>query len=308
MFNVDCLQNMNVCLIINPKAGHAVSVEKGEKISNMLKKHGCNVECFYTAHTNHATELVEKNLGKADVFVCCGGDGTLNETVAGIMHCAADTPIGYIPSGTTNDFANTLGLPKNPEKAVEMIANGNIFRTDVGIINGTHRHFTYIASFGAFANVSYETPQDVKNMLGHTAYILDGIKSIKDIKPIHARIKADDWETEGSFIYGSVTNSMSVGGMISLKKDDVVLDDGKFEVLTVSAPENVQQLGETMRMLFNRKYDGKRVNLTHSSHVEFEFDKPISFTADGEFAGEYEKISIDNIPRGLKIYTTRNHA
>ncbi len=297
------VRGKKICLIINPKAGHQVSQIKSREIMELLQRRGCDVKLFYTEYSKHAMEIVRDNCGKADIFVCCGGDGTLNEVITAVMIHAPEIPIGYIPSGTTNDFAVTAGLSKLTPKAVKTVTDGCISTLDVGHIADTDKYFLYIASFGAFTSASYATPQEVKNVFGHAAYVFDGIRSLKDIKPHYARIKTDDGEIIGEYAFGSITNSMSVGGVFSFKKDDVCLNDGKFELLLVKKPENPQQIGEMMHMLLSHEYDGDRVKLVHSSHVEIEFDEEQSFTADGEFAGNYKKIVIDNISKAIKIYT-----
>ncbi len=303
MSDAENVKGKNISLIINPKAGHLISQQRGNRIAELLQKHSCNVRLFYTERRGHAMQIVADNAKKTDIFICCGGDGTLNETVNGVMEHAPNTPIGYIPSGTTNDFASTMKLSKNLDRAVSVITSGCLFQTDIGRIKESGRYFSYIASFGAFTSVSYQTPQETKNVFGHAAYIFDGIKSLKDIKGHRVTVYTDDGVIDGDFVFGSITNSMSVGGVMSFKKNDVCLDDGKLEVLLISMPENPQQLSDIMFQLLNQKHDGKTVRLMHSSHIRMVFDAPTSFTADGEFAGEYVDISVDNVQKALKIYT-----
>ncbi len=311
MFNVterimadsDNLKGKKISLIINPKAGHLVSQQKGREITELLQRRGCDVRLFYTEYSKHALQIINESREKTDIFVCCGGDGTLNEVVTSVFLNCPDKPIGYIPSGTTNDFAATVGLSKFTLKAVKTVTDGYLSSLDIGHITDTDKYFVYVASFGAFTSASYSTPQEAKNVFGHAAYVLDGMKSLKDIKSHHTRIKTDTEEFEGDYAFGSITNSMSVGGMFSFKKEDVCLNDGKFELLLVKQPENPQQIGEMMHMLLYREYDGNRVKLVHSSHIEIEFDDEQPFTSDGEFAGNYKKIVIDNINKGIRIYT-----
>ncbi len=306
MHDTEQIKGKNITLIVNPKAGKLVSEQRAERISSLLQKQECNVTCFYTEYAKHAIQIVKDNAHRSDVFVCCGGDGTLNEVVGAVTVYASGKPVGYIPAGTTNDFASTVGLSKNVDKSVKAITDGNISALDLGYIRQSGTYFTYVASFGAFTNVSYETTQESKNVFGHAAYILDGIRSLKDIKPYHMVLKTESEVIDGDFIFGSITNSMSLGGIMKFKKEDVSLNDGKFEVFLIKMPEQVQQFNEIMKNLIIQKHDEKYVRLLHASHIEMRFDSPTAFTADGEFAGEYTELTVDNINKGLKIYTQKD--
>ncbi len=301
------LSGKKALLIVNPKAGRLISQQKADKIISQLDFVGCKTELCFTEYSKHATKLIEENHGKYDVFVCCGGDGTLNETVSGVMRYAKGSPIGYFPSGTTNDFAKTLGLSRSVEKNSEFMKNGLLNSFDVGYLKQQDMYFTYIASFGAFSAVSYATKQDMKNIFGHAAYIFDGIKSIKDIRAYRASVQADGQRIDGDFIFGSVTNTLSVGGVMNFRKDDVCLNDGKFELMLVRTPSSMQQFGEICVSLINKKFDEKNVIFLHASNITFDFDTPVAFTADGEFAAEHTVLDISNIQNGMNVFSPQRH-
>ena len=188
-----------------------------------------------------------------DGIVAIGGDGTFNETVAGILESGTNVPVGYIPSGSTNDFANSLGLSTDPVEAAKNIAAGKIERFDVGSFNG--RYFTYVASFGAFTRTSYSTPQNVKNTLGHTAYLLEGIQEISQLRPSHVRIELEGRVIEDDFLFGAISNSISVGGILTLDPKQVDMTDGKFELLLVRAPKDLLEVSECVVALQKQQYN-----------------------------------------------------
>ncbi len=299
------LNGKKAALIVNPKAGKQISEEKAKKIMTRLNKLNCETELYFTEYSKHATKLVEENSDKFDVFMCCGGDGTLNETVSGVIRYTDNKPIGYFPSGTTNDFAKTLGLSRTVEKNFGCMEKGTLTSLDVGYSVQQDMYFTYVASFGAFTAVSYKTKQDLKNLFGHAAYIFDGIKSLKDIRAYNVKVTADSYTTQGNFIFGSVTNTLSVGGVMNFKKDDVKLDDGLFEVLLVRMPSNMQILGEICVSLMNKKYDEKNVIMLHASDIKFEFEEKVAFTADGEYGGEHQMLEIKNLKKAMRIFSPR---
>lgn len=299
------LNGKKVALIVNPKAGKQISEEKAKKIITRLDKLNCETTLYFTEYSKHATKIVEENSDKFDVFMCCGGDGTLNETVSGVVRYAPDKPIGYFPSGTTNDFAKTLGLSKTIDKNFGCMEKGELAMLDVGYLAQQDMYFTYVTSFGIFSAVSYQTKQDLKNIFGHAAYIFDGIKSLKDIRSYNAKVTADSFTTQGNFIFGSVTNTLSVGGVMNFKKDDVKLNDGKFEILLVRMPSNMQTFGEICVSLMNKRYDEKNVILLHASEIKFEFEEQVAFTADGEFGGDHQVLEIKNLNKAMQVFSPR---
>ena len=288
-----------VMLIVNPKAGRTTSKLKALSIKKTFSRYGFSPDLYMTEHAGHATELAASSGGKYDIVVCVGGDGTLHETVCGLMDVKKRPILGYIPAGTTNDFAKGLRLQKIPEIDIAIMAKGKIQTVDCGEFND--KKYVYVASFGAFTKVSYATPQDKKNVFGRSAYIFDGIQSVFDIKPYHARITTDSAVYEDDFIYGSVTNSTSVGGVLNLPRDMVNLSDGKFEVLLIRSVENPEDLPDTIRACIDFNFDHENVILTQSSFVKIEFETETPFTLDGEFAGELKHAVIKTINPGYDL-------
>lgn len=288
-----------VLLIVNPKAGRTTSKAKAETLKKTFVRYGFVPDVYMTEHAGHATELAETLGENYDIIVCTGGDGTLHETVDGVLNLKKRPVLGYIPAGTTNDFAKSVKLQKLPELAVSMMTKGKIQKVDCGEFNG--KRFVYIASFGAFTKVSYGTPQDVKNVLGRSAYLIDGIQSAFEIRPYHARITTDDAVYEDDFIFGAVANAVSVGGVINLPREMVSMSDGRFEVLLIRSVENPEDLPDTIRACIDLNFDHENVILTQSSHVKMEFEEKTPFTLDGEYAGDIDKVKINIINPGYDL-------
>ena len=221
--------------------------------------------------------------GGYDLIVCSGGDGTLNETVQGLMHSGNPIPLGFIPCGSTNDFGRSLKVPMDIEEAARQIVSGHPFACDIGTFNNSN--FLYVAAFGAFTEAVYETPQNVKNFIGHMAYLLHGLTLIPSIRSIHMKIEYDGKVVEDDFLYGMVTNSASVGGM--LKLNNFRLDDGMFEVMLIRKPPNVIQLNKILTQLMdiNMDIDEEYVSYFRASHLRFISNEEIPWTLDGEYGG-----------------------
>ena len=238
----------NVLLIINPVSGQKRIQPKLFDIVDELCKAECNVTVHTTTHRGHATELAQSAvLAGFDTIICCGGDGTLNETLTGLCSSKGNEHIalGYIPCGSTNDFADTLGLDSEPINQVQNIIKGNLTTLDVGRFNNK-RYFSYIASFGAFTSVTYSTSQDLKNTFGHFAYIMEGVKDLTNIKPIKATVIANGKEYSGNYALGAVSNTKSVAGIVKLKDEIFDLTDGLFEVLLIKYPEDIIDLSDIL--------------------------------------------------------------
>lgn len=289
-----------VLLIINPTAGKKKIKFDSFDIPKLFCKNGYAVTALLTAKAGDAAEFVQQYAKGHDVLVCCGGDGTLNEIITGCMQSGCKLPIGYIPAGTTNDMAKTLRLPQSMKKAVSVICKEQPIDQDVGMFNHS-KYFSYIASFGAFTKVSYATPQWLKNRFGHMAYVIDGMKSVGDIRPYRLKVKADGLEDEGEFLFGSVTNSRSVGGTLQFKPEDVCLNDGQFEVLLIRKPNNPLELRSIIYGVLHNKYNKKHILFFHANEVTFEFKKEIPWTVDGEFAGQVQTVAIENLHNAVKI-------
>jgi diacylglycerol kinase (ATP) len=234
-----------------------------------------------------------------DLVVCSGGDGTLDEVVTAMTRRADPRPIGYIPAGTTNDFANSLHIPKNLLDAAHMAVHGVPFACDVGRFNKDV--FVYVAAFGLFTDVSYETKQEMKNILGHLAYVLEGTKRLFNIPSYHMKVTHDGQVIEDDFVYGMVTNSKSVGGFKGMVGKDVVFDDGEFEVTLIKMPKNPIELNEIVAALLMRQLDQKHMYSFKSGELCFESLEEIPWTLDGEYGGSHDFVRIQNKKQQLQI-------
>lgn len=282
---------MKMLFVFNPNSGKAQIKNQLMKIIQVFSKAGYEVTVYPTKASQDGYQHIIDNEGKYDVIACSGGDGTLNETVAAILKYKGEKPpIGYIPSGTTNDFAASLGIPRNMVKAAINIAKGKRFSCDVGMVN-CERSFNYVAAFGAFTRVSYGTPQNLKNILGHQAYVLEAVRSLSTIKPQYMRVHSDEMDVEGNFVYGMISNTDSVGGIKNITGNDVDLQDGLFEVTLIKELNNpiaVQSLAAAFISKDLSKCDW--VCSWKTKSVSFESPQPVSWTLDGEFGGEHTEI------------------
>lgn len=279
-------------LIINPVAGRNQAQADLFKMVRVFAEHDCEVTVYPTRGPQDCTRKVLADAGRFDLVVCCGGDGTLNEMVSGMMQREEPVPMGYIPLGSTNDFAASLHLPSHVEEAALRCVEGTAFHMDVGSLND--RYFNYIAAFGAFTEASYATPQQIKNALGHLAYILEGIKSLGRLQPIHVRITADGETFEEDYLFGAVTNTVSLGGVLRLDPSRVLLDDGMYELLLVKNPQNPAEAQAMLSALMLQNYDGPLVRMLRASDILFESNHEISWTIDGEFGGSFSTTHILN--------------
>ncbi|MGN0668168.1 MAG: diacylglycerol/lipid kinase family protein [Angelakisella sp.] len=279
-------------LIINPVAGRNQAQADLFKMVRVFAEHDCEVTVYPTRGPQDCTRKVLADAGRFDLVVCCGGDGTLNEMVSGMMQREDHVPMGYIPLGSTNDFAASLHLPSQVEEAALRCVEGTAFHMDVGSLND--RYFNYIAAFGAFTEASYATPQQIKNALGHLAYILEGVKSLGRLQPIHVRITADGEAFEEDYLFGAVTNTVSLGGVLRLDPSRVLLDDGMYELLLVKNPQNPAEAQAMLSALMLQNYDGPLVRMLRASDILFESNHEISWTIDGEFGGSFSTTHILN--------------
>ena len=279
-------------LIINPVAGRNQAQADLFKMVRVFAEHDCEVTVYPTRGPQDCTRKVLADAGRFDLVVCCGGDGPLNEMVSGMMQREEPVPMGYIPLGSTNDFAASLHLPSHVEEAALRCVEGTAFHMDVGSLND--RYFNYIAAFGAFTEASYATPQQIKNALGHLAYILEGVKSLGRLQPIHVRITADGETFEEDYLFGAVTNTVSLGGVLRLDPSRVLLDDGMYELLLVKNPQNPTEAQAMLSALMLQNYDGPLVRMLRASDILFESNHEISWTIDGEFGGSFSTTHILN--------------
>jgi len=290
----------NILLIFNPVSGRQKARTMIYRIVNFLSENNCKTTIFATTKQGDATKLVKEHGLECDRIICCGGDGTLNEVFSGLAAMDIKIPVGYIPTGTTNDLANALGLASNEKRAMHLALNGYPRELDLGTFNDD-KYFSYVASFGAFSNVAYETPQWLKNHLGRASYFFYGISEIGEIRSHRVRIIADDTEIDGDFVYGSVSNSTIIGGLVKLPEESIRLDDGKFEVMLIRTPKDPFDLHHIVQGLANQDYRDDAVLFFTASQVSFTFEGDVPWTVDGEYAGESRKVNITNMQQRVNI-------
>ena len=284
-------------LIVNPRAGRSRSLAPLLNAISLFSEADYLVSLRQTTGQGDATRFVRENGAAFDRIVCYGGDGTLNETVTGLMDLPVPPPLGYIPGGSTNDFAASLHLSDQPAEVAKQILDSSGKKLDVGTFNG--RPFVYVASFGAFTKASYSAPQSAKNDLGHLAYILEGVKDLSTLRPYEATVTADGETFSGSFLFGAVTNATSVGGLMKLPEDQVVLDDGRFELLLIPNPKSPLDLQALLRSLLLQDYTGDGVIFRHASDIVVETPESFPWTLDGEYGPGQERIEIHNLKQKL---------
>ena len=285
--------------IYNPNAGTGTLKPYVSDIIDIFVKGGYDVTVYPTQKYHDAYYKTVAYEEDYDLVVCSGGDGTLDEVVTGMLKREDRTVIGYIPTGTTNDFANSLHISKDILEAADTAVNGINFNCDVGKFG--EDYFVYIAAFGLFTDVSYQTKQSMKNVLGHLAYVLEGTKRIFNIPKYKVKVTYDDQVIEDEFIFGMVTNSRSVGGFKGIIGRDVSFDDGVFEVTLIKCPENIIELNEILASILIRQIDSKHMYCFRASNINFESIEEIPWTLDGEYGGSHDVIEIKNLNKELQI-------
>lgn len=281
-------------LIVNPAAGRGgFKVQFGEAMQ-ILAKGGMQTSLYFTSGKKEATRFVEQHAKEYDLVACVGGDGTLSEVLGGLMKLDSPPPVGYFPMGTTNDVATSLALPKNDMcAAATRLVRGEPHPYDIGGF-GEDEYFAYIAAFGAFTEISYATPQDQKKALGHLAYVLQGASQLGKIERIPTRIEYDDGVFEGELVYGSMSNSTSVAGIVHLREEMVSLGDGISELVLVKDPGRIDAYGELAAAVLSRRFDSDSLQIIHTRKARFRFEKPVAWTRDGEAGGEHREIVLRN--------------
>lgn len=286
--------------IYNPKAGKAKIKDYLVDILNIFANAEYEITVYPTRFPGDA-KIAVKNVDKSvyDLIVCCGGDGTLDDVVTGMLQCEKRLLVGYIPAGSTNDFARSLGISNNMVEAAKTVIDGKPFSCDVGEFND--EGFVYIAAFGAFTEVSYATDQGLKNAIGHMAYILEGAKSLSSISSYQMKVECKGEVMEGDYIFGMVTNSTSVGGFKNITGPDVALNDGEFEVTLVRRPTSLIELNNILVALVTRKMDAPCMQKLKTDEIRFTSEEEVKWTLDGEFGGAHTEVLIKNDPGALEI-------
>jgi len=289
--------------IYNPNAGRQRSKEVLAEVLSVLSAEGYLLTVVPTAGPGDALKAARELAPTHDRLVCCGGDGTLNEVVSGLLQLEEqDRPVvGYLPMGSANDFSRSLNLPKSIAEQAKIAANGASRTVDMGDSSG--HPFTYVTAFGLFTEVSYSTPQSMKNMLGHFAYLLEGAGQLMSIPSYHMTITADGGQIiEGEFIYGMVGNTVSVGGVMSLPKNLVKFDDGQFEVLLVRKPRNIKDWQDMISFLSQLTLPRSgAVEAFSAKEIQFHCDRPVAWTVDGEFGGERPDTIVKVLPKTIQV-------
>jgi len=285
-------------MVVNPFSGRGLSRGALGTIVSQMCSSGSIVTVYYAGELT-PDQIIEKYAQQHEMIICVGGDGTLSSIVSGLLQAGLSIPIGYIPSGTANDIATTHKLSRDPATAVRRIMEGSPQPLDVGLFSG--RYFTYVAAFGAFTSVAYTTPQNTKRALGHLAYMLGGLAEMGAIKPRHTIIEYDGNVIESDFIFGGVTNSTSVAGLVKLDPKLVDLSDGRFEILLVKQPVVLNDFLDILASVAGKTYDGDNVQVLHASNVKFKFTEKVAWTVDGEDGGQHEEVEISNCHKAINM-------
>ena len=279
-------ERKKLLFIMNPKAGVMLAPKYMAEIIECFSKSGYLTQVLMTTGRGDARDFAAEYGGESDIVVVSGGDGTLNEVIDGLLNEGFKTPIGYIPAGSTNDFANSIGLPKTIRECVGKILNGSAGPVDIGSFNG--RYFSYVASFGAFTSVTYSVPQNIKNIFGHAAYVMGGITELANLKSIHAKITLEPGTPEeevheGDYVLGAVCNSKSIGGILNLEKLDVDMNDGLMEVLMIKMPKDLIELSDIAASTLGGTFKSDQIETYSARNVTVELDEGTHWTLDGEY-------------------------
>ncbi len=286
-------------LIINPCSGQKTGKRYLASVVELFCRAGYIPTVFVTTAAGDGRHITARHAARHDLVVCMGGDGTFNEVVSGLLDCGADVPIGYIPCGSTNDFASSVGLNKKLLKAAQDIIDGTPRIFDVGLFGD--RYFTYIASFGAFTRASYDTPQNVKNALGHMAYVLGGVQDLFAIKPRRLVVETPDATFDGEYIFGAICNSTSVAGILTLNPDYVDMNDGLLELLLIKMPKSPLELEECIRCLQKQTYDSPLLTFHSASRMTVHAPDDMPWTLDGEKENGHSKIAVRNLHDAIRL-------
>lgn len=295
------MEKKKLLFVFNPKSGKGQIKNRLLDILDTFVKSGYEVVAHPTQAKDDARLMIEKHARNYDLVVCSGGDGTLDEAVSGMMESPVKVPIGYIPAGSTNDFAASLKIPKNMLRSADIAVNGKLFPCDVGGFN--EDYFSYVAAFGLFTDVSYQTSQNLKNVLGHGAYIIEGAKRLVDIPSYILEVEVNGEVIRDEFIYGMITNSTSVGGIKNMTGKDVMLDDGLFEVNLIKFPQNPLQLNEILtNLMMPKAIDTQYIYSFKTDHMILRCEnQSIPWTLDGEFGGNHRDVEITNHKQAVQF-------
>ena len=283
----------NLLFILNPNAGKGEIRSKAVRILQLFSSAGYDVLVSPTSRAGEIPEIIQRRANGVDLVVCCGGDGTLNETVTGLMKLDPRPPLGYLPAGTVNDFASSLGISKDLEGAAQAVLSGSPVDVDIGRFG--EQYFTYVAAFGAFTEVSYQTPQQSKNVFGRTAYVLEGLKRLTSLKSYQASIEYDSGTCQGDYLFGMISNSSSVGGLKLLDDAQISMNDGMFEVILIQKPDSLTEMQQVINAVLLHDYSSPLITGFRTSNLTVSCENETPWTLDGEFGGAPEKVEIENL-------------
>ena len=289
----------NLLFILNPNAGKGEIRSKAVRILQLFSSAGYDVLVSPTSRAGEIPEIIQRRANGVDLVVCCGGDGTLNETVAGLMKLDPRPPLGYLPAGTVNDFASSLGISKDLEGAAQAVLSGSPVDVDIGRFG--EQYFTYVAAFGAFTEVSYQTPQQSKNVFGRTAYVLEGLKRLTSLKSYQASIEYDSGTCQGDYLFGMISNSSSVGGLKLLDDAQISMNDGMFEVILIQKPDSLTEMQQVINAVLLHDYSSPLITAFRTSNLTVSCENETPWTLDGEFGGAPEKVEIENLHLALRV-------
>lgn len=293
----------NVLLVVNPCSGKTRTRSSAEDIIKEFPEDEYEFSVHNTTCHGDATNIVRNNYDDMDMVICCGGDGTLNETINGVMDMVERKPIGYIPMGTTNDLANTLNIPLKAKEAVDLIKSGQTNSYDIGLFN--NRYFSYVASFGAFSSAAYKTSQKMKNIFGHSAYFWNGFMDWSSLKPIHVKVEYDGGVFEDDVLLGAITNSTSVGGIFKFDREKIKLNDGYFEVFLVKNM-NLLKIAPLYFKVQKGDLSDKAFVFIKTRQVKFTFNDEVEWCLDGEFGGEHKVVNANVLSKAIRIFSGEN--
>ena len=285
--------------IMNPHSGMRKGIKFLPDLITLFNLNGYDVITRMTISPGDATDIAQRLAKEVDLVVCCGGDGTLNETVSGIIRSGATTPIGYIPAGSTNDFASSMKLSLNIMQAARDIMEGQPHPHDVGKFGD--RYFCYVASFGAFTKASYATPQSIKNALGHTAYVLEGINELSQLRMEHVRMEIDEDVVEDDFLFGAISNSTSVGGILTLSPSMVDMSDGLMEVMLVRAPRNLLEITDCIQAVQSQQYNCGMITFRSAKSIKIYASKDMPWTLDGEKEEGHDMVKAEILHHAIQL-------
>lgn len=292
-----------VLLVVNPCSGKTRTRSSAEDIIKEFPEDEYEFSVHNTTCQGDATRIVNEHHDDMDMVICCGGDGTLNETINGVMDMAERIPIGYIPMGTTNDLANTLNIPLKAKEAVDLIQSGQTNSYDIGLFN--NRYFSYVASFGAFSSAAYKTSQKMKNMFGHSAYFWNGFMDWGSLKPIHVKVQYDDGVFEDDVLLGAITNSTSMGGIFKFDRSKIRLNDGYFEVFLVKNM-NLLKIAPLYFKVQKGDLSDKAFVFIKTRQAKFTFNNEVEWCLDGEFGGEHKVVNANILSKAIRIFSGEN--